>query len=289
MNDCQNYILKMNQYLDGELPVEEISDLLRHIEGCGECRRRFDLLKVTVFETRHLRVDPPAGLHDSIMRRIAAQRPVRRRRRLGQFAALAACGALLIVMSSTVTPWLRNMPLFGVMPPGENTSSAAGGSAAPEAAENQLRTAEGNKEAYPQDYALGSSASASGTEADGSAGGENAPEKAASDAPGGGMMPVSGYNHTHFTVPELGVSEQVAFYIVAAGGGDVAGLFPVEAIISGSEGREDYIFISNTAEAKEEAEQLLIAGGFTLYDNVDNLPQTDEGAEHGLVIVFESR
>lgn len=303
MNNCQDYIIKMNQYLDGELPVDEISDLLRHMDECEECRKKYESLKIVAFETRHLRAESPRQLHANIMNAIARERPIRRMRRLnrlGQLAALAACGALLLVMANTVAPWLREKPLFG----GSSGYSSGGGDmnnmapqtaeAAPEEAEDTQRSAADNSDlampaAAPEDAM---------TAYDQNGEGENGLEKDQPDADSGeesGMtqpgvlMQTAGYDHDLFTVPELRASELVAWYIIATGAGDPSGLFPMESVVGERELGETYIFVPNTASEKEKASQVLIDAGFTLHDNVDNLPEVDEAAEYGLIVVSESR
>lgn len=305
MSNCQDYIIKMNQYLDGELPVDEISELLRHMEECEECRKVYENLKIVAFETRHLRADAPRQLHANIMNAIARERPMRRMRRLNRLshlAALAACGALLIVMVNTVAPWLREKPIFGSSPDysggGDNNMNMAPQTAegAPEdagGAEWSLADDSDNDLAMPAaapDDALMSRAwdgeqedRAEQTEPDAASGGESGVTQP------GTLMQTAGYDHDLFTVPELRASELVAWYIIATGAGDPSELFPMESVIGERELGETYIFVPNTADEKEAAIQTLIDAGFTLHDNVDNLPAVDGTAEYGLIVVFESR
>ena len=124
--------------------------------------------------------------------------------------------------------------------------------------------------------------------------GENGLEKDQPDAASGGAQPgvlmqTTGYDHDLFTVPALRSSELVAWYIIATGTGDPSELFPMESVIGERELGETYIFVPNTASEKEDAGQTLIEAGFILHDNVDNLPEVDETAEYGLIVVFESR
>ncbi len=304
MNNCQDYIIKMNQYLDGELPVEEISDLLRHMDECEECRKKYENLKIIAFETRHLRAETPRQLHANIMNAIAHERPIRRLRRLnrlGHLAALAACGALLVVMVNTVAPWLREKPLFG------GSSNYSGEAAdesmnmapmAPQTAESAPEDAGGTERSLAADNDVAAMPAAAPGDAatayDQNGEGENGLEKDQPDAASGGTQPgvlmqTAGYDHDLFTVPALRSSELVAWYIIATGTGDPSELFPMESVIGERELGETYIFVPNTASEKEDAGQTLIDAGFILHDNVDNLPEVDETAEYGLIVVFESR
>lgn len=274
MKDCAEYIIKMNQYLDGELPVDELSDLLRHLDECPECRRHFESLKVITFETRHLRAETPKGLHESIMQAVDREKPVRRRRVVARLTALAACGALLLVLSNSVTPFLRNVSLFGDTASSDGAAvqeAAAGGSSAePEEKQNGLRAITGMI-AVP------------GLESDDEGTEQTQPEEPAeggADETGG--QPV-------FTVPKLSVSERVAYYVIATGSKSPAELFPVESVLLETELGETYILLPGTEQAREDACRTLEEAGYTLHENLENLPETDPEAENGLVVVFESR
>ena len=70
MNSCEKYIEAMNRYLDGDLPVSQISDLLEHLEVCPSCRARFEALKILSFEMRHMQKEPPEALHKNIMQAV---------------------------------------------------------------------------------------------------------------------------------------------------------------------------------------------------------------------------
>lgn len=299
MNNCQNcqdYIEKMNLYLDGELSVNEVSDLLRHIESCEECRKRFDNLKTVVYGTRRLRTSPPEGLHSSIMRAVAQEKPARRaaaRRRLTGYSALAACAALLVIVVSTVAPQLGNIYLFGRHL--DNSASAQvadgmvdGASSAPGAVQSAMA---------PQDKAAGDAAPKASLYSAENEGQDSAPlteepEQYSIAAQNGARLsaPPDAFEYDLFTVPQLSVTERVGFYIIATGQVDgLTDLFPLESVVNYHEVGEMYVFIDNTQDAKGEAEYLLAQAGCTLYANVENLPETSGDAEHGLVVIFENR
>jgi len=114
LKECYEYTVKMNMYLDGELPVNQIPALLRHIESCPRCQARFEALKVVAFETRSLSITPPDHLHSSIMEHIKKNTGQRKRKRIINIRplALAACAAVLILFSGTLAR-LNNVYLFG--------------------------------------------------------------------------------------------------------------------------------------------------------------------------------
>ena len=303
MNNCQNcqdYIEKMNLYLDGELSVNEVSDLLRHIENCDACHKRFDNLKTVVYGTRRMRISPPEGLHSGIMRAVAQEKPARRaaaRQRLARYSALAACVALLLVVVSTVAPQLGNIYLFG-----RHTGGSADMQMAGEAEKDASAAPRGVQPAtLPQDEAAEGGAASDAVLYGDEGGGrdsstetvqETAPEQYSIDPKNGARLsaPPDAFDYDLFTVPQLSVTERVGFYIIATGKADgLTDIFPLESVVSYHEVGEIYVFIDNTEEAKGEAEYLLAQAGYTLYANVENLPETSGEAEHGLVVIFENR
>ena len=96
MNSCEKYIEAMNRYLDGDLPVSQISDLLEHLEVCPSCRARFEALKILSFEMRHMQKEPPEALHKNIMQAVNST-PRRPKRYAKAVATAAACAALLFI------------------------------------------------------------------------------------------------------------------------------------------------------------------------------------------------
>ena len=291
---------KMNLYLDGELSVNEVSDLLRHVESCEECRKRFDNLKTVVYAARRLRTLPPDGLHGSIMRAVAQEKPARRavaRRRLTRYSALAACAALLIVAAGTIGPQLGNVYLFGRQVDGADMQMADGqdggaDAAAPRAVQSAMAPQEegavGGATAADENAAVGSvqrADSADETQ-------ESTPEQYSINAKNSARLsaPPDAFDYNLFTAPQLSVTERVGYYIIATGpAGGLTDIFPLESVVSYHEVGEMYVFIDNTEDARGETEYLLAQAGYTLYANVENLPETSADAEHGLVVIFENR
>ena len=95
MNSCEKYIEAMNRYLDGDLPVSQISDLLEHLEVCPSCRARFEALKILSFEMRHMQKEPPEALHKNIMQAVNST-PRRPKRYAKAVATAAACAGTVV-------------------------------------------------------------------------------------------------------------------------------------------------------------------------------------------------
>ncbi len=282
MNNCQDYFVYMNQYLDGELPPQETEELLRHLEICEGCRRRFEALRRMVEETRALSADPPADLHAAIMAGVRRERAPRRglirlggrtgRRALVRIGGLAACLVLLAALFDVASPWLGRTG-------GDDTASDE--AAAPEAALFDAAPGEGAEASRSvQSYAQPAP--------DGAANGILAPESGdmTGDAATDGSAP--GYDHAPLAVDGLEEAGPSAFYVVAVGTGDLSAVFGGDVPV---EERTDRICvqIENTENARDEAEQALIEAGFTVCDNVEGLPEIDENAQTGLVIVYEDK
>ena len=61
-------------------------------------------------------------------------------------------------------------------------------------------------------------------------------------------------------------------------------LVPEAQAVTEQDAGESYALVENADGAQAQAEQRLIDAGFTVCDNVEGLPETDENAENGLVI-----
>lgn len=276
MNNCQDYFVWMNEYLDGELPQAQTDELLRHLESCGHCREQFERLQQLTGAVRGLDAEPPETLHAAIMRRVRRERAMRRRRVLGRLGGLAACLVLLVALAEVA------MPRLGQGASSDSANNMTGSASAPEAAlfspQENARAAD---DSVTQD-----------TAADGAAN-EESSEAAPREYESTGKTTMAnqsndGYDHALLTVPQLAVSEPAAFYVVAVGEGDLSDVFGQQAVTE-QDADEAYALVENADGAQAQAEQRLIDAGFTVCDNVEGLPETDENAENGLVIVYESR
>jgi anti-sigma factor RsiW len=101
--ECQRCRELMDSYVSNELLVETNLDVIRHLEGCAECRAHAEARR----RTRELLRDgvraehAPQALHDGIAVAIASETPVRRRSyRVWPFrrALLGAAAVVFVVL-----------------------------------------------------------------------------------------------------------------------------------------------------------------------------------------------
>ena len=109
MTMCETVRESVSAWLDGELEPELEADVLKHTDGCEECRSFLDACRIV---SEDLRLDPvpvPETLIPGVMNRLAEERqsagfdPDRRRtrRRVAAWVCAAACLALVILAG----PW----------------------------------------------------------------------------------------------------------------------------------------------------------------------------------------
>lgn len=67
MKHCEKYIELISAYVDGELSEAEVSELEAHLVSCEDCRRTLEFYRELSTLEQESMVEPPAGLHDSIM------------------------------------------------------------------------------------------------------------------------------------------------------------------------------------------------------------------------------
>lgn len=93
-NEVQTLISAM---LDNELSEEERASVQAHIAACPDCKRMYDAFAALSDSLQDLEA-PPADFTETVMRsvRAAAKPPVRKRRWIQGFAAMAACLALIL-------------------------------------------------------------------------------------------------------------------------------------------------------------------------------------------------
>lgn len=123
MSACDQFLPNLCAWLDGELDEEESAAMEAHVAQCASCRalaaqyRRLDAAMAAV--------EPPAGLHEHIMRGISAHHSPKAKRRFafGSATAVAAAAAALLL---AVGSGLITLPQWG--------ASQAADSAAPMAA-----------------------------------------------------------------------------------------------------------------------------------------------------------
>lgn len=143
MESCEKYREWISASVDGELTPDEEAELRRHLDGCAECRRLYDLFSAVYENPEQFDREPPAELTGTIMEKIAAAAPAKApkkhavRRWIAAGLAVAACIAvffaakpLLAPKASTATAEETNAACYyAAGAPEESTAGAAADSA----------------------------------------------------------------------------------------------------------------------------------------------------------------
>lgn len=101
MSHCDKYIEMASLYIDGELPENEVPELMEHLAGCPDCRRYYEVFS-GVSDALSDEVKAPEGFAAAVMDAVGAaaapKKAVKPRRRglVAKYAAMAACLALVI-------------------------------------------------------------------------------------------------------------------------------------------------------------------------------------------------
>jgi len=285
MTPCDEYIIKMNQYLDGELPDREVADLFRHVEQCSSCHRRFESLRIISAQMQELEEYPPEDLHSRIMAGIKKDQSSRRRRKMVRTAGtVAACALIAVALFSGMLP--------GIVP--EIAFDSAENGSAPRAAEN-MNMAPAPESAYAasQQKADTAAESAEDTVQDSEA---EEPAQSGQLFPNSMLSPgtepdpdeentAAGAEQV-FILPQLQTSEGFAAYCIATGTGALPEIFEPGAVIEYPDYGETYIFVENDGAAFTAARDALETAGFTVWEQVENLPETDPAADRCLIVIF---
>ena len=111
---CNMAVASIHEYLDGDLPREELMRLRQHLQGCSACSSRLDALEKTNAFLQSLPVEsPPSYLADRIMKSL----PKARRRSawtswVRRHPAISAAAIFMVVMlSSFVAMWNQDQEL----------------------------------------------------------------------------------------------------------------------------------------------------------------------------------
>jgi hypothetical protein len=104
MNRCTE-TLKVQDWLDGELPPPEAARFEAHLAGCAECEAEAAAYRVVWSELRALPLlDPRPELFDRVMEAVLPHRPPRWVRVLGLGYAGALAASLVAIGSAFVLP-----------------------------------------------------------------------------------------------------------------------------------------------------------------------------------------
>lgn len=94
--NCENALELMNRELDEALTAEESAALRAHLDACPDCRETWRQLHELDALLQESELEPPAALHDGVMRAIRQEQRKPRRAWLPA-AAIAAAAALVLL------------------------------------------------------------------------------------------------------------------------------------------------------------------------------------------------
>lgn len=95
--NCENALELMNRELDEALTAEESAALQAHLDACPDCRETWRQLHELDALLQESELEPPAALHDGVMRAIRQEQKRRPRRAWLPAAAIAAAAALVLL------------------------------------------------------------------------------------------------------------------------------------------------------------------------------------------------
>lgn len=105
MKNCQDYLLKISQYLDNDLPSEDVGDLENHLSTCRSCKRKFLELKLLTSSIKSIpREDMPPGLFFKVRKRIQERKEQKRSYFIRWGTVLSLSLLILLVFSSYYKP-----------------------------------------------------------------------------------------------------------------------------------------------------------------------------------------
>lgn len=95
--NCENALELMNRELDEALTAEESAALQAHLDACPDCRETWRQLHELDALLQESELEPPAALHDGVMRAIRQGQKRKPRRAWLPAAAIAAAAALVLL------------------------------------------------------------------------------------------------------------------------------------------------------------------------------------------------
>ena len=95
--NCENALELMNRELDEALTAEESAALWAHLDACPDCRETWRQLHELDALLQESELEPPAALHDGVMRAIRQEQKRKPRRAWVPAAAIAAAAALVLL------------------------------------------------------------------------------------------------------------------------------------------------------------------------------------------------
>ena len=95
--NCENALELMNRELDEALTAEESAALQAHLYACPDCRETWRQLHELDALLQESELEPPAALHEGVMREIRQEQKRKPRRAWLPAAAIAAAAALVLL------------------------------------------------------------------------------------------------------------------------------------------------------------------------------------------------
>lgn len=95
--NCENALELMNRELDEALTAEESAALQAHLDACPDCRETWRQLHELDALLQESELEPPAALHEGVMRAIRQGQKRKPRRAWLPAAAIAAAAALVLL------------------------------------------------------------------------------------------------------------------------------------------------------------------------------------------------
>ena len=95
--NCENALELMNRELDEALTAEESAALQAHLDACPDCRGTWRQLHELDALLQESELEPPAALHEGVMREIRQEQKRKPRRAWLPAAAIAAAAALVLL------------------------------------------------------------------------------------------------------------------------------------------------------------------------------------------------
>ena len=95
--NCENALELMNRELDGALTEAESAALRAHLDACPDCRETWRQLHELDALLQESELEPPAALHDGVMRAIRQEQKRKPRRAWLPAAAIAAAAVLVLL------------------------------------------------------------------------------------------------------------------------------------------------------------------------------------------------
>lgn len=108
--NCDEVLALMQQQLDAPLSPQQLTALQAHLAACESCRQTQSQLRQIDEALRQTTLEPPAQLHDVVMRRIGA--PSKQKKRRFWRSAIALAAAIALVFLAGYAGWIT-LPGFG--------------------------------------------------------------------------------------------------------------------------------------------------------------------------------